>query len=293
MRYEGDVYRPPGEWQSYILQATIGCSNNKCTFCGMYKDKRFRIRPMQEILEDIRMARMTLGRVRRVFVCDGDAIIIKTADWELILKALHDAFPDLERVTTYAGPRSTMSKSVDDLKKLNSMGLYRAYLGVESGCDRILQEVKKGCTREQMIAAGRRLIEGGLDVWCTILLGLGGTGKACEEHAVQTATLINEMKPNHVSAMTYTPVSGTELYEKVRSGEFKTLDAIEALKETRMFIENITLENIHFTSNHVSNYLPLKGTLSQDKDRLLAEIDRGIKSGEGVRSKPPGGRRYL
>lgn len=289
MRYEGDIYRPPGEWRSYILQATIGCSNNRCTFCGMYKDKRFRIRPMTEILEDVNMARDAYGGdVDRIFVCDGDAIIMKQEDWVILLRKLFSSFPGLTRVTTYAGPRSTLSKSHEELVQLRQLGLYRAYLGVESGSDRILKEVNKGCDSATMLKAGRRLIEAGIDVWCTILLGLDGTGVASEEHALETAKLINEMKPGHVSAMTYSPVPDTPLYEKVQSGEFKMLDAHEALRETRMFIENIELENLHFTSNHVSNYLPLKGTVSRERDRLLTEIDRALESGEGLRHRPNG-----
>ncbi|MGI5970170.1 MAG: radical SAM protein [Oscillospiraceae bacterium] len=288
MRYEGDIYRPPGEWRSYILQATIGCSHNNCTFCGMYKDKKFRVRPLTEILEDVRMARMTLGRVDRVFVCDGDAIVMKTEDWLVLLKQLYASFPDLKKVTTYAGPRSTLAKSSEELVKLREAGLTRAYLGVESGCDRILKEVNKGVDSDTMLKAGRHLIEAGIDVWCTILLGLDGKGVASEEHALATAKLINEMRPGHVSAMTYTAVPGTPLYEKVRSGEFKLLDAQEALRETRMFIENIEFEGLHFTSNHVSNYLPLKGTLRQDRERLLNEIDNALNTGEGLRKRPIG-----
>lgn len=289
MRYEGDVYRPPGEWQSYILQATIGCSNNKCTFCGMYKDKKFRIRPMTEILQDISMARDAYGGdIDRVFVCDGDAIIMKQEDWVILLRQLFSSFPGLTRVTTYAGPRSTLSKSVDELRRLQKLGLYRAYLGVESGSDRILKEVNKGCDSATMLEAGKRLTDAGIDVWCTILLGLDGKGVASEEHALETARLINEMKPGHVSAMTYSPVPGTPLFESVRSGEFQLLSAHEALRETRMFIDAIELPDLHFTSNHVSNYLPLKGTISREKDRLLGEIDAALESGEGLRHRPNG-----
>ena len=294
MRYEGDIYRPPGEWRSYILQATVGCSHNKCTFCGMYKDKQFHIRPLNEIVEDIFMARDYYGsQVRRVFVCDGDAIVMKMEYWETILHWLYKSFPNLEKVTTYAGPRSTLTKTPEQLRHLHELGLSRAYLGVESGSDRILKAVNKGCDRETMLKAGRRLEEAGIDVWCTVLLGLGGTGLADEKHARETARLINEMRPGHVSAMTFSAVPNTPLWEKVKSGEFKMLDAEQALMETRMMIEDIEMTGLHFTSNHVSNFLPLKGTLKEDRERLLGEIDQALKDGSGLRRKNNNGMQRL
>jgi len=294
MRYEGDIYRPPGEWRSYLLQATIGCSHNGCTFCGMYKDKKFRIRPLPEILEDIAMAREYYGdSVERVFVCDGDAIVLRMEWWEAILPALYRAFPRLEKVTCYAGPRSTLTKSPEDLRRLRDLGLHRAYLGVESGSDRILRAVNKGCGRDTILEAGRRLEEAGIDVWCTILLGLGGTGKADPEHAGETARLLNEMAPGHVSAMTLSVLPNTPLWEPVQKGEFLMLDAEEALKETRMLVEGIELDGLHFTSNHVSNFLPLKGTLKEDRARMLSEIDAALQSGEGLRRRTNRNMRHL
>ena len=162
MRYEGDIYRPPGEWKSYLLQATVGCSNNSCTFCNMYRDKRFHIRPMEDILADIRMAKAYYGDVRRVFLCDGDAIVMRTRDLLTILDTLYATFPSLEKVTTYAGPRSTLTKSPEDLKLLREHGLARAYLGVETGCDALLKQVKKGVNAQQMLEAGLRLREAGI-----------------------------------------------------------------------------------------------------------------------------------
>ena len=285
MRYEGDIYRPPGEWRSYLLQATIGCSNNKCTFCNMYKDKKFRIRPLQEVLQDIQMYKMFHGESpERVFICDGDAIVLPQDYWENLLTFLYSSFDKLERVTTYAGPRSTLLKTPEQLKKLHEMGLYRAYLGVETGSDRLLKAINKGCDRATMLQAGQRLREAGIDLWCTVLVGLDGTGKASEENSIETAKLINEMKPQHISAMTLTPMMGTPIYDDVQAGRFKVLDVEQALLETRMLIENIELEDLHFTSNHVSNHLPLKGTLSRDRDRLIKQINTAIEEGTGVRT---------
>ena len=165
MRYDSDLlYRPPGEWKSYLLQCTIGCSYNKCTFCAMYKGKQFRIRPVEEILEDIDMARDYYGPgLRRVFLMDGDAVIMKTEDLLKILHKLYRTFPALEKVTTYAGPRSTLAKSPEELRAIREAGLNRAYLGVESGSDAVLQAIQKGCTAAEMLQAGQNLVAAGID----------------------------------------------------------------------------------------------------------------------------------
>ena len=262
MRYDSDLlYRPPGEWKSYLLQCTIGCSNNKCTFCRMYKEKQFRIRPVHEILEDIDMARDYYGPgLQRVFLMDGDAIIMKTEELMMILNKLYKTFPHLEKVTLYAGPKSTMSKTPEELKMLHEAGLSRAYLGVESGSDQVLKFVKKGVTAEEMLLAGRRLVEAGIDLWVTIILGMtgaNGEGGDWEEHILSTAKIINEMKPRHLSAMTFAPARGTPLGDDVLAGRFTVCSADHVLEECRLLIEHLDVDPLHFTSNHASNYLPL------------------------------------
>ena len=271
MRYDSDLlYRPPGEWKSYLLQCTIGCSNNKCTFCGMYKEKQFRIRPTEEILEDIEMARAYYGPgLQRVFLMDGDAIIIKTED---MLRILHKLY----KVTLYAGPKSTLSKSLDELKELHKAGLSRAYLGVESGSQAVLDFIKKGCTAEQMLQAGQNLVEAGIDLWVTIILGMTGQGGDWEEHILSTAKMINEMKPRHLSAMTFAPAKGTPLGEDVLAGRFKVCTPDQVLEECRLLLEHLDVDPLHFTSNHASNYLPLKGGLPEDKEKFLAMIDQAL-----------------
>jgi len=278
MRYDSDLlYRPPGEWKSYLLQCTIGCSNNKCTFCGMYKEKQFRIRPTEEILEDIDMARAYYGPgLQRVFLMDGDAIIIKTEEMLRILHKLYSAFPKLEKVTLYAGPRSTLTKSLDELKALHEAGLSRAYLGVESGSQAVLDAIHKGCTAEQMLQAGQNLVEAGIDLWVTIILGLTGQGGDWEEHILSTAKMINEMKPRHLSAMTFAPAKGTPLGEDVLAGRFKVCTPDQVLEECRLLLEHLNVDPLHFTSNHASNYLPLKGGLPEDKEKFLAMIDQAL-----------------
>ncbi|MCF2596405.1 B12-binding domain-containing radical SAM protein [Pseudoflavonifractor phocaeensis] len=281
MRYDSDLlYRPPGEWKSYLLQCTIGCSNNKCTFCGMYKEKTFRIRPTEEILEDIDMARAYYGPgLQRVFLMDGDAIIIKTEDLLKILRKLYDTFPHLEKVTLYAGPRSTLSKSPEELKILHEAGLSRAYLGVESGSDQVLRFIHKGVDADQMLLAGQRLVEAGIDLWVTIILGItgaNGEGGDWQEHILSTARIINEMKPRHLSAMTFAPAKGTPLGDDVLAGRFTVCSPDHILEECRMLIEHLDVDPLHFTSNHASNYLPLKGGLPEDREKFLSLIDQAL-----------------
>ena len=282
MRYEGDIYRPPGEWKSYLLQATVGCSNNTCTFCSMYRDKRFHIRPMADILEDIRMAKAYYGDVRQVFLCDGDAIIMPTRDLITILDTLYDTFPSLEKVTTYAGPRSTLAKTPEELKLLREHGLARAYLGVETGSDALLRKVKKGVDAQQMLEAGTRLREAGIDLWVMILLGLGGRDGS-EQHILDTAAMMNEMKPRHLSALTLTLYPGTELYADYRAGKFQPITPMDSLREAWLLVEKLEVDPLHFTCDHASNYVPLKGSLPEDREDFLTRLDRALESGAGMR----------
>ena len=282
MRYEGDIYRPPGEWKSYLLQATVGCSNNTCTFCGMYRDKKFRVRPMADILEDISMAKSCYGDVRRVFLCDGDAIIMPTDDLIAILDTLYATFPSLEKVTTYAGPRSTLAKTPEELKRLREHGLARAYLGVETGSDALLRQIKKGVGAQQMLEAGVRLREAGMDLWVMILLGLGGR-EGSEQHILDTAAMMNEMRPRHLSALTLTLCPGTELYADYRAGKFQPITPVDSLREARLLVEKLEVDPLHFTCDHASNYVPLKGSLPEDREDFLARLDRALESGDGMR----------
>ena len=280
MRYEGDIYRPPGEWKSYLLQCTVGCSNNTCTFCSMYKSKRYHVRPLADVLEDIRMAQDTFYRdTETVFLCDGDAIDLAPEYLFAVLDALYRAFPRLRRVTTYAGPLSTLRKTPEELRAIRDAGLQRAYLGVETGDDRLLRHVKKGVGADGMLQAGRRLVEAGFDLWTIVITGLEGGGRdALERNAALTAKMINEMGPKHLSSMTLMPIEGTPLYEEVRRGELTLQTPFESLLEVRQLVSQIELTGLHYTSNHASNYLPIKGTLREDRARILAEIDGVLQS---------------
>ena len=278
MRYDSDLlYRPPGEWKSYLLQCTIGCSNNQCTFCGMYKEKKFRIRPVADILEDIDMARDYYGpELRRVFLMDGDAIIMRTEELLQVLRRLYDRFPKLEKVTLYAGPRSTLSKTPEELRTLHEAGLSRAYLGVESGSDAVLAAIHKGVNAQQMLEAGQRLVEAGIDLWAIVIMGLTGQDGDWEEHILSTAKMINEMKPRHLSAMTFAPAKDTPLGDDVLAGRFKVCTPDHILEECQVLLEHLDVDPLHFTSNHASNYLPLKGGLPEDKQKFLDLLDQAL-----------------
>lgn len=278
MRYEGNIFRPINEAGSYILQCTIGCSHNSCTFCSMYKDKKYRVRSLQEIKDDIRMARNHYGDVQRVFLADGDAVAMETAEILEILSELYAAFPSLQTAASYAGPVSTRQKSISELCSLRAAGLNRAYLGVESGSDLILQQVNKGVSAAEMVEAGRSLVNSGFDLFCIVQLGLGGR-EYSREHTLSTADIINRIKPQNLNALTFTPVPGTPLFREVQAGRFQLLDPFETLEEMKMIIENLKVEGINFVSQHASNYLPLKGTLPQDRDAMVSTLDRIIQTG--------------
>jgi radical SAM superfamily enzyme YgiQ (UPF0313 family) len=242
----------------------------------MFKDKRYRVRPLDEILEDIDMAKRRLGTVRKVFLCDGDAIAIHTSDLLKILHKLKRTFPEIGEISTYAGPKSTLTKSHEELKMLFDAGLTKAYLGVESGDEKVLADTCKGVNAAQMLEAGKSLVHSGMDLYAIILIGLAGKERS-EENAVATADMINRMNPGHLAAMTYTPVSGTKMYRDIERGEFHVLDDVECLKETRSLVECIDLENLHFTSNHASNYVPIDGYLSRDKEQILKLLNAAIE----------------
>ena len=275
MRYEGDIYRPPGEWKSYLLQCTVGCSNNTCTFCSMYKSKRYHVRPLEDVLEDIQMAQATWYRnTETVFLCDGDAINLPMDYLLTVLKGLYAAFPRLRRVPTYAGPLATLRKSEEELRTIREAGLNRTYLGVETGDDALLKHVHKGVGADGMLEAGQRLVAAGFDLWAIIITGLEGGGKdALERNAALTAKMINEMKPKHLSSMTLMAIEGTPLYDEVQRGELTLQTPFETLLETRELVRQIELSGLHYTSNHASNYLPIKCTLREDRDKVIAELD--------------------
>ncbi|HZK43127.1 MAG TPA: radical SAM protein [Syntrophomonadaceae bacterium] len=278
MRYVGNMFRPFSEANSYLLQVTIGCSHNKCTFCGMYKDKKYQVRSIDEIKKDIKMAKEHFGDLEKVFLCDGDAVVLETDMLLEILNELYQTFPSLRHVGTYVGPQSTLSKSVSELGALRAAGLTKGYLGVETGDDKLLQEVNKGCNYDEMLQAGKNLVNAGINLSAMVLLGLAGKGPRSIEHALATAKICNEMKPQYLAALTVTPVPGTVLYNRVKAGKFEVLDAFETLEEMKAIFENISIDNLKFIGSHASNYLPVTGTLQKDKQKMLDIVNHVLES---------------
>lgn len=224
------------------------------------------------------MAKQYHGDVQKVFLCDGDAIAMKTDVILEILQELYSTFPTLRHVGTYVGPQSTLSKSMAELTEMRSAGLTKAYLGVETGDDRLLKEIRKGVNAEQMLQAGRNLVDAGINLSSMVLLGLAGKGKRSYEHAIATAEITNEMQPRYLAALTVTPVPGTVLYDRVKWGQFEVMDAFETLEEMKVLFENLTIDNLKFVGIHASNYLPINGTLQKDKEQMLATINTVLEN---------------
>jgi radical SAM superfamily enzyme YgiQ (UPF0313 family) len=276
MRYEGTVYRPPSEAYSLIVQVTIGCSHNGCSFCNMYKEKKFRIRDLKDIMEDLEQAKLTYGVVRKIFLADGDALVLETNKLELVLLKIKELFPSCERVGIYATPKDILRKSVEELRKLKDFGIGIVYLGVESGSNDILKSINKGVTTKEMIMAGRKVKESGIKLSTTLISGIGGRDNI-SEHAIESAKVISAIDPDYVGFLTLMLERGTPIYEEVEKEKFHMLTPEEVMQEIREFLQNVEVTNCIFRSNHASNYVSLGGTLPQDKNRLLEDIDEALK----------------
>lgn len=278
MRYEGSVYRPPSEADSLIVQLTIGCARNTCTFCSMYKDKTFRVRPLEEVTADLTEAKSRYAAVRRVFLADGDALVVKTPDLLTILESIAELFPGCERVSLYGAPADVLGKSREELASLREAGIKMIYIGAESGSDQVLSNVKKGVSAAEISEAGRRLREAGIAVSMTLISGLGGR-PLLDEHAVQSARLISAVRPEYVGFLTLSLEPGTPLTEDVLAGRFVPISPGETAEEMRLFLRAVDSEGTVFRSNHASNYFSLAGTLNADRAAMLAQVDRVIERG--------------
>ena len=286
IRYEGTLYRPPSEADSLILQATIGCSYNECTFCGMYRDKRFRVRKIEELRGEIAWARKVHGPdVVKVFLADGDALIAKTSYLHAILDELRAAFPNLRRVSCYSSPQSLDIRSVDEMSKLREAGLTQYYLGIESGHDAVLARLKKGVDAAEMIRVAGKATEAGVKLSTMILLGAGGRALSLE-HARESARVVNAIQPRFVSTLVMTPVEGTPLFEEAERGEVDELTPEETALELREFVQGLELRASVFRSNHASNFLAVGGNLPKDKAALVAVLDAAITKPEDARYRP-------
>ncbi|NLX91346.1 MAG: radical SAM protein [Firmicutes bacterium] len=277
MKYEGAIYRPPSEAGSFILQVTIGCSHNRCTFCVSFIDKKFRERELKDIFADIEEISAKYPGVERVFLADGNAMVMGTEKLLKILDKLYGSFPRLQRVGLYATPQDLLDKSREELLVLQQAGLGIVYMGVETGNEKLLSWIRKGVTRAEIAEAGIKAREAGLILSATVINGLGGLEKMAE-HAADTASLINEIDPHYLGLLTLMVCEGTAMAAKVRRNEFKLPAPLEILAEIKMMVEGLEVSNCIFRANHASNYLPLKGTLPKDKYNLINTLDKMLQS---------------
>lgn len=274
---EGMVFRPPSEANSLILRVTIGCSHNACTFCSMYRDVQFRVRPPEEVAALIKKAARYYPDQRRVFLADGNALVLKTDRLLDTIRLLRESFPKLSRVTCYGGPKDILAKTPEELTALKAAGLSIIYLGMESGDNQVLSDICKDATAEEMIAASRKVIASGIKLSVMVILGLGGKERT-SEHALHTAHVVSAINPTMLSALTLMLHEGSPMRKTADRGEFTPLSPYQLLRELKQMVENIEVTApCIFRSNHVSNFLPLAGTLPQNKQQLLADIDEVLE----------------
>ncbi len=276
MRYEGDIYRPPSEAYSLLVQVTIGCTHNKCTFCKMFKNKNFRVRKLEEVLEDLAWARQKYSRVQRMFLCDGDALALNNDKLMPILNYIKENFPECERVTIYGRAGAVLRKTDEEMRELYEAGLTMVYIGAESGSDKVLKDICKGETRAELIEAVKRIEACGMQASVTFISGLAGKD-GWEDHAIQTGTMISEMQPSYVGLLTLIVEPSVPMAKDIESGKLKLLSAEEVLKETLLMLEHTNVEkNCVFRSNHASNYVSLRGDLPNDKEAMMNTLKRAL-----------------
>ena len=275
MNYEGNIIRPPSEANSIILQVSVGCSHNKCTFCGAYKGVPFRIKDPATINGDIAFAAEYCRRQQRVFIGDGDALIIPTDRLADIFSSVRENLPWVNRISLYGNAKSILRKSHRDLLRLKNLGLDRIYMGLESGHNPTLEKIRKGVAAEQMTDAAGIVRAAGLFLSVTVLLGIGGVDDS-EVHAIETGRVLSAMRPNQIAALTLMLLENTPLYGDALSGAFQLPDPMMLLKELKTMVQNITLDRVQFQANHASNYLAISGRLVKDRQRILNSIDEGL-----------------
>jgi len=275
MHYQGTIYRPPSEANSILLQVTTGCSHNKCTFCGMYKDKRFSVTPLETVFADIEFASCSFPSARRVFLCDGDALILPQAKLIAILTKIRSLLPQVTRVGIYANSKSLKLKSVEELRELRQLGLGIAYMGLESGDEQTLTAIKKGATAAQMIEMGQKAKAAGIQLSVTVLLGIAGAERS-ERHASETGRVLSAMDPDYVGALSLMIEPGTSLYDDIQSGRFLPPEPLVIVRELRTMIAHTELTGGLFHANHASNYLPIRAKLPEEKATTLALLDRAL-----------------
>lgn len=278
MNYNMPLYRPPSEAYSLIVQATLGCSHNKCTFCDMYKTKKFIIKPIEQIKKEIDYYRETVKTAPRVFLADGDALIIEFEMLSEIIVYIKERFPECNRISMYGSPKSILLKSEKELKELKNLGVFLIYLGLESGDDEVLKSVNKGVVVKEIIDAGLKVKGAGIKLSITAIAGLGGKALS-NNHAINTGRAVSVIQPEYFSILSLMYNKNTELYKNIENGSFVPLENFEILNEIKKIIQNIDTEsNIIFRSNHASNYLSLEGTFPKDKNKIIDEIDAALEN---------------
>lgn len=278
MRYEGDIYRPPSEAYSLLVQATIGCTHNKCTFCKMFKDKKFRVRKLEEVLEDLDWARKTYRRVERIFLCDADALALSNSRLMPILAHIRENFPECERTTIYGRATDVLKKTDAEMKELYEAGLTMVYLGAESGNDKVLKDICKGETREELIEGVKRIEACGMQASVTFISGLAGKD-GWEAHAIDTGTMISEMQPSYVGLLTLLVDPNVPMAKEIEEGRLKLLSPEEVMAETLLMLEHTNVsKKCVFRSNHASNYVSLRGDLPRDKEKMMNTLRRAMEN---------------
>ncbi|HMA67994.1 MAG TPA: radical SAM protein [Desulfosalsimonadaceae bacterium] len=276
MHYEGNIIRPPSEANSILLQVTVGCSHNKCSFCGTYKGERFKIKPDETIMEDIAFAARYCRNQNRLFICDGDALIVPQKRLLKILKEIEKQLPWVERVGVYANTKGIKMKTDEELAELRAHGLKIAYMGLESGDDVTLKNVNKGASAQTMIDMGRKIRAAGVQLSITVLLGLGGRNRS-QVHAEETGRVLSAIDPEYVGALSLMLIPGTPLHEDYEAGRFELLGSSEMLSELRTMFAHTDLSNGLFHANHASNYLPIRAKLPEDKEKTIQLIDSALE----------------
>ncbi|MGC4066437.1 MAG: radical SAM protein [Polyangiaceae bacterium] len=274
MQYEAPVFRPPSEADAILLQATIGCSHNGCRFCGMYRHKQFRIKPLDRLRQDIATARLEYPNVGRVFLCDGDALAMPQAQLVAVLKAIREDLPNVIRVSTYANAKSIARKSDQDLAELRALNLKLFHMGLESGDDETLRRMEKHGGARFHVAQAERAHAANIKLFVTVLLGLGGRERT-RDHARETARILTEMNPAYVGALSLMVIPGTPLYEDVKAKVFEVPSAQEMLLELRTLLADTEMHGI-FYANHASNYLPIRARLPRDRAEALAQVESAL-----------------
>jgi len=275
IQYDEPLFRPPGEARSVILQATIGCSWNKCAFCEMYTSKQFRARRFDEMKPEIKKLAQAYRGVKKVFLADGNAFVLSAKKMLPILDEINGQFGKLQRISAYALPKDIQNKTEEELKEIRKRGLKLLYIGIESGDDELLQLSNKGETFNSTVDGIQKAHNAGIDTSIMIINGLGGR-KYSKQHALHSAEIINQLQPKFLSTLTLSTPFGLDHFQQKFNGNYEEQSVRDLIEELRTFIEHLTTENTIYRSDHVSNNLVLKGTLSKDKKRLLQEIDRNL-----------------